>query len=138
MDLNLIESPSIKDKQQLDGLVSGYNRTQVEGFGYQEFLYTISDNQNTLIAGVHCEVGNGWLYVINLWVAESSRQQGLGKKLLLASENKARELGCHGSYLYTYTFQAPGFYKKYGYEVFGELENFGEKQAKLYMKKRLD
>ena len=137
MSLILIESPLEKDKQHIENLVSGHNCSKVEGFGYEEFLYKKTDNSAQMIAGIHCEVGNGWLYVINLWVMENYRKKGCGKELLFASEKKAVEMGCHSSYLYTYTFQAPGFYQKYGYKIFGELENFGKNQSKLFLKKRL-
>ncbi len=44
---------------------------------------------------------------------------------------------CYGIYLYTYSFQNPGFYEKFGYHVFGTLENFCNNHSKIYMKKIL-
>jgi hypothetical protein len=41
------------------------------------------------------------------------------------------------AYLDTFSFQAPDFYKKLGYEVFGELQDFPHGHQRYFMKKRL-
>ena len=137
MNLTLIKTPTDREKQDLDDLLMDYNRSESDGFAYDEFLYKFTDSSDTMIAGIHAEIGNGWLCVISLWVEKTHRKNRLGEKLLQAAEKKAMENGCHGSYLYTYTFQAPGFYEKYGYEIFGKLEDFSANNAKLFMKKNL-
>ena len=55
-----------------------------------------------------------------------------------AAELEAINRGCHDVYLYTYSFQEPTFYKKLGYQVFGQLDNFPNGHSKLFMKKVLD
>jgi GNAT superfamily N-acetyltransferase len=72
-------------------------------------------------SGVWGAILYGWLFIELLYVAESGRRQGLGSRLLTAVENAAREQGCIGAWLSSYAFQAPGFYKKNGYQEFGEL-----------------
>lgn len=80
-------------------------------------------------SGVWGTVLYGWLFIELLYVAESGRRQGLGSRLLSTAENAAREQGCMGVWLNSYAFQAPGFYKKNGYEEFGELESSASKGA---------
>lgn len=59
-----------------------------------------------------------WLHVTYLWVDDRTRGTGLGSRLLAEAERVAREeRGCHAARLETWDFQAPGFYKKQGYEV---------------------
>ena len=40
-------------------------------------------------------------------------------------------------YLSTYSFEAPRFYEKLGYEIFGRLEDFPPGHTKFYMRKSL-
>lgn len=45
--------------------------------------------------------------------------------------------GCQYAYLDTFSFQAPEFYQKRGYVIFGELPNFPEGHHRFFLKKEL-
>ena len=94
------------------------------------------ENQNAA-GGLHGHTGLGWLYVDVLWVVEEHRGDGYGTQLIKAAEVEAEKRGCHGAYLYTYSFQQPEFYKKLGYEVFGQLDDFLEGHVKYFMRRSL-
>jgi ribosomal protein S18 acetylase RimI-like enzyme len=81
--------------------------------------------------------GFGWLYVNSIWVAEQSRGTGLGSLLMSKIESEAKQRSCHNCYLNTMTFQAPGFYKKLGYQIFGELNDFPPGHSRLFLSKQL-
>jgi len=78
-----------------------------------------------------------WLYVDLMWIREDLRQQGFGERLLSLAEEEARKRGAKHSYLDTFSFQAPGFYKKLGYEVFGELHDFPPGHTRYFLEKTL-
>ncbi|WP_165778768.1 GNAT family N-acetyltransferase [Leptospira perolatii] len=59
-----------------------------------------------------------------LWVHEKFRKQGLGKILLRKAEEAAKKFDCTVVYGNTFTFQAPDFYLKEGYKVFGTIEDY--------------
>ena len=91
-------------------------------------------------SGVWGSILYGWLFIELLYVAEVDRRQGFGSRLLTSAENAAREQGCLGVWLSSYAFQAPEFYKKNGYEAFGELESCSSKNAadsRLYLFRKL-
>ncbi len=96
------------------------------------------DDSDTIIAGLQGQVGGRWLYIASLWVDDAHRGRGLGKKLLVAAEQIAVEKECTGAYLYSYSFQNPGFYERLGYQIFGTLDGFCDDHAKYFMKKRLN
>jgi len=79
----------------------------------------------------------GWLYIDQLWVSSDKRGQGLGSRLLTLIENEAVKLGCLNAHLNTMSFQAPEFYRRHGYVVFGELEDFPVGHTRLFLRKRL-
>jgi hypothetical protein len=45
--------------------------------------------------------------------------------------------GCRKSWLDTFSFQAPGFYEKNGYVVFGELSEYSPGHKRYFLRKRL-
>lgn len=79
----------------------------------------------------------GWLYVDILFVEEKYRGQDLGTKLLRKAESWAKQNGCKYIHLSSFSFQAPGFYKKFGYRVHGFLKPYPKGHARYYLKKKL-
>lgn len=118
------------------GMLTAFNRANVEDYAYQLFSYVLKSNKD-IAAGVECQVGGGWLYIESLWVAPRFQKRGWGTELLIKSEQNALEKGCHSAWLYTYSFQAPEFYKKYGYRIFGQLDDFFDNHRKYFLKKRI-
>ena len=53
------------------------------------------------------------------------------------AEEQAQARGCKGVFLYTYSFQAPGFYQKHGYQLMGVLEDCPPGHQRYYLKKLL-
>jgi len=78
-----------------------------------------------------------WLFVDQLFVPEGNRGQGLGSALLKQAEDKARERGCIGVWLLSFSFQAPHFYRRHGYEAFGSIEDYPPGHRCTYFIKRL-
>ncbi len=65
------------------------------------------------------------------------RGQSYGQRLLALAEEEARKRGAEYAYLDTLSFQAPEFYKKQGYEIFGTLEDFPKGHQRYFMTKAL-
>ena len=71
------------------------------------------------LGGLTGYVWGGWLHVNFLWVSETLRGQRCGTRLMDAAEAMAQERGAFAATLETFTHQAPEFYMKRGYSVFG-------------------
>jgi GNAT superfamily N-acetyltransferase len=84
----------------------------------------LRDANGTVRGGLLGESGWGWLHIHILWVAEAERRRGYGGELLARAEAEARRRGCHGVHLDTHEYQAPDFYRRRGYEVFGVLNDY--------------
>ena len=72
-----------------------------------------------------------------LWVREDQRGQGYGRRLVEQAEAEARRRGARHAYLDTFSFQAPGFYEKLGYEQFGQLPEFPDQHRSYFYAKDL-
>jgi GNAT superfamily N-acetyltransferase len=78
-----------------------------------------------------------WLFVDQLIVPEAHRSRGLGTALLKQAEDKARQRGCIGLWLLSFSFQAPRFYLRHGYQPFGSIEDYPPGHRCTYVVKRL-
>ncbi len=90
-----------------------------------------------VIGGLSGHTARGWLYTALLFIPEDLRGQGLGPKLLQMAEDEARKRGCTGAYIDTMSADALTLYQRCGYEVFGQIAEFGPDYAMTYLKKSL-
>ncbi len=130
-------NPSSIETDFLEKKLFQHNCNEIKNYNYEDFIIKSVNEQNAIIAGMHGQIGGDWLYIASLWINKKFRKQGLGKRLLDQAESIAIQKKCYGIYLFTYSFQSPDFYKKFGYHVFGTLENFCKNSSKIYMKKIL-
>jgi ribosomal protein S18 acetylase RimI-like enzyme len=72
-----------------------------------------------------------------MWVDPSRRRQGLGRELLTAVEDQARGRGCRWAKLNTWEFQAPEFYERLGYLVYGREIDYPPGHTNYLMRKDL-
>ncbi len=78
-----------------------------------------------------------WLEVSVIWVDETVRGRGLGRQLMERAEREARRRGCRFARLATGDCQAPGFYEKLGYVVYGKLTDCPPGETVYYFRKNL-
>jgi GNAT superfamily N-acetyltransferase len=75
-------------------------------------------HRGAIVGGLIGQTYVGWMSVNALWVAEEFRGKRYGSKIMQAAEKEARRRGVTNVYLDSFSFQAPGFYKKLGYREF--------------------
>ena len=92
---------------------------------------------NKVVGGVIGWTWGDWLDIAYVWVDPARHRQGFGTRILRAAEEAAIARGCRHAQLDTYSFQAPGFYAKQGYIVFGALEDQPGGHIRYYLRKRL-
>lgn len=78
-----------------------------------------------------------WLTIDLMWVRPEARGSGLGRELLAAVEEQARQRGCRWSKLNTWEFQAPDFYGRCGYTTYGREVDFPPGHVNHLMRKDL-
>jgi GNAT superfamily N-acetyltransferase len=140
-DLIVTNAPEAADRafleariREFNDLTSPHHRASRQG-GVQPLGIFARDEQGQVVAGLSAEMYWGWMFVDDLWVHESLRGQGYGSRLLALAEEEARSCGCGRAWLRTYSFQARGFYEKYGYRVVGELADYPPGEAFYWMRK---
>jgi ribosomal protein S18 acetylase RimI-like enzyme len=122
----------------IGGGINEYNDQQAGESNGKLLCYLLETDGKEVVGGVIGETHWDWLYINLMWIREDLRGRGYGKQLLELAEEEARKRGAKNAYLDTFSFQAPGFYKKFGYQVFGELQDFPEGHQRYYCKKELE
>lgn len=128
--------PSPADLQFLEDRLYEYNSAKTRRDDGQLFAFFIRNEQQEIIAGIS---GWSWAYACEiqaLWVHSAFRGQGYGQKLLKSAEDEARAHGCKVILIGSYSFQAPGFYQKHGYELAWQLDDFPPGHQHCYLVKR--
>jgi ribosomal protein S18 acetylase RimI-like enzyme len=95
----------------------------------------LRDQDGQIVGGVLGRMYRFALFIHILWISEQVRGQGYGSRLLEEMESIARAKGCKLIHLDTWSFQAPDFYKKHGFEIFGILEGFLEGFKRYFLRK---
>jgi ribosomal protein S18 acetylase RimI-like enzyme len=121
----------------IGGGIHNYNIQQAGEGNDQNICFVIQGPDEEVLGGVIGATHWGWLYINLMWIKEEFRGHGYGHRLLMLIENEARKHGAKNAYLDTFSFQAPDFYKKHGYQVFGELKDFPPGHQRYYLTKQL-
>ena len=127
-------------KQDEDIIFQGlleYNLARIEDKNPRDLGVYLQDETGKKVAGLIGNTHGNWLFIKFLWVSEELRGHSIGSNILNKAEQTAKERGCKYSFLDTFSFQAPEFYKKHGYvEVFA-LENYPVTGKRYYFTKTL-
>jgi GNAT superfamily N-acetyltransferase len=121
-------------------IVDGVDLHNIAATGIAEWYpanFFLRSPQGEWLGGVLGNIWGEWLHVKTLWVAASARGRGHGRELLRAAEAYARDKGCRGSTLETFSFQARPFYEREGYEVVGVVDDYPPGHQKFFLKKKL-
>jgi GNAT superfamily N-acetyltransferase len=137
-DLIIEEHPDPRDIDFVSDQLDAFNITSTSIDDWRVLAIFVRDDAGRIVAGLTGGTWASYLEIKNLWVHEDLRGQGLGRRLLLAAEQAARARGCARVLLDTHDFQAPEFYKKLGYIVFGVFEGIGGRYNRYYLSKKLD
>ena len=117
--------------------LQAYNTQQAGDDKPQRLCFVVKGPGETAAGGVLGVVFYDWLYIELLWLPAALRGRGYGRRLLMEIEEEGRRRGAKNAFLDTFSFQAPDFYKKHGYHVFGELADFPVGHTRYYLTKRL-
>jgi ribosomal protein S18 acetylase RimI-like enzyme len=121
----------------IGGGITEYNTQQAGDDEGKNLCFVLRSPDQEIVGGVIGATYWNWLYINLMWIKEEFRGRGFGHQLLTLAEQEGRQRGAEYVYLDTFSFQAPDFYKKHGYEVFGELKEFPPGHQRYFLTKQL-
>jgi GNAT superfamily N-acetyltransferase len=120
----VVGEPAGADRGELVDALLAYNREATNGLDDQELSAFVRDDAGNLVAGIYGWIFGGTGEVALIWVRADVRGHGTGSRLLVAFEEKAAEMGCRQMVIRTHSFQAPGFYRRHGYEEVAAVDDY--------------
>ena len=95
------------------------------------------NEQNEIIGGLYGRSLWGTLEIKTFAVKCENRNNGIGQKLIREAEKEAKKRNCRFISLDTFSFQAPEFYEKLGFEKIGTETDFPKGFEKYYYRKKI-
>jgi GNAT superfamily N-acetyltransferase len=135
--LAISREPSPVDVQYLEDRLYEFNAAATGIAGGEWLAIVIRDDHDQIVAGLCGAMWGGCAEIRQFWVEEPRRRQGLGTALLRAAEHEARRRGCSQLLLMTFSFQAPSFYARRGFEVVAVVDDHPHGHQNLLLRKRL-
>ena len=120
------------------GGLAAFNRETFGRVDTRTLDILVRDESGASVGGLlgHSSLG---LFSLDLfYLPPELRGGGLGSRIMAQAEDEARRRGCTAAFVYTVTFQAPGFYEKYGYRRFGEIACPPDGATRIFLTKPLD
>jgi ribosomal protein S18 acetylase RimI-like enzyme len=120
----------------IDPLIA-YNEAQAGPRNSKRFAFFVRSESDNLAGGLLGSTHWNHFFVSALFVDENSRHEGIGRELMRRAEALALEQNCDAIFLDTFDFQAPEFYEKLGFKVFGTLPDYPVGHKRFYLVKRI-
>src|SRR5262245_59886687 len=118
-----VESVLGPTRRHLFKELRSYNQKAAGKIDYRPLAISLHEGKQ-MVGGLVGSSFWGWMYIELLWILDGKRKQGLGKSLLQKAETEARKRGVRNVFVSTFSFQAPGFYKRLGYRQIAKLKDF--------------
>jgi GNAT superfamily N-acetyltransferase len=120
-----------------DGL-AGYNDEKAGPSDHRPLAVLVSDPETgEVIGGLYGRSYLGVLFIERFFLPETRRGNRLGSRVLAIAEEEGRRRGCALIALFTLHFQAPGFYRKQGYDIAARLDAPPPGATRILMTKKL-
>src|SRR4029077_17902232 len=124
-------------RERLDAEINAFNAAATGIGGGRLLCVSVRVDGGDLRGGLFGGTWGGCGYVEFLWVRHDQRGSGLGTRLLAAAEQEIRRRGCAQGALSTHSFQAPGFYARFGYRECGRTPAYPRGYDQIHLVKRL-
>ncbi len=135
--ISFVEDAEESAREVIGRGLHNFNMQEVGDDRYQSLCFALYAPDQQMCGGVWGEIHWNWLFIGLLWIGDELRGHGYGHRLLECIEDEARKRGARSEYLDTFSFQAPDFYKRHGYRVFGQLDDFPPGHQRLFFTKEL-
>jgi GNAT superfamily N-acetyltransferase len=136
--LVLTDAATPEDEAVIGDGLGAYNLEKAGYRDYRPLAVLVADPATReIVGGLYGSTSMGLLRIDRFFLPEKLRKQGLGSRVLAAAEEEGVRRGCSRAVLSTLSFQAPGFYKRQGWQVLGRIDCDPPGHTRLMMTKKL-
>ncbi len=132
------DRPDAEDVALISDALDEFNVRETDTADRRTIAVLVRDPETErVVGGLTGRTSLGLLFVDLFYLPPALRGSGVGSEILRQAEEEARERGCRSGVLYTISFQAPGFYLRHGWRVFGEVPCDPPGTSRVFMMKDL-
>ncbi len=137
--ITLTDAPTPQMREAIRNPLVEFNHSRIgKPETSRPLVILLSDPESDeIVGGLYGSTFFSYLWVDLLFVPESVRRAGIGRRLMAEAETEAVRRGCGAAVLDTFSFQARGFYERLGYSVFGMVDDCPPGHSRFYLTKRL-
>ena len=137
-DIAAVDEPDPADVAVITEGLSAYDLGQIGYRDFRRLTVLVRDPQTgKVVGGLYGRSELGLVYVDWLFLPEDWRRARIGSRVLAMAEEEGRRRGCTRIALTTLSVEAPGFYKKQGYDVAVTIDCDPPGVTRYYMMKKL-
>lgn len=140
MNIKVTDTIEQKSYNKIAKLLFEYNLSKTQEFQKEinkPIEIIVRNERNQIIGGLYGRSIWGTLEINTCVVIPQSRNEGIGRKLIIEAEKEAKNRNCRFISLNTFSFQAPEFYEKLGFEKIGTETDFPKGFEKYYYRKKI-
>jgi ribosomal protein S18 acetylase RimI-like enzyme len=121
----------------LEERIYEFNAKATGYFDAEPYSATHRNEAGEVVAAICGYTWGGSCHVTYLWVSARARRNGLGRRLMEATEAHAHARQCTIIFVGTHSFQAPDFYARLGFEPQCTLRDNPVGHSSVVLTKRL-
>jgi GNAT superfamily N-acetyltransferase len=137
-EILVTDAPDDDDVALISDALDEFN-VRVSGTDDRRELAVLVKDPETqrVVGGLTGRTSLGLLFIDLFHLPDELRGSGIGSDVLRQAEDEARSRGCRTGVVYTISFQAPGFYERNGWRVFGEVPSDPPGTSRVFLTKDL-
>lgn len=136
--VRLTSAGSSDEKERAAAALYRYNVERTRVADRTPIGAELTNSSGKVFGGLWGRTELGVLFLAMFFLPPHLRGLSYGRRLLGAVEEEARRRGCKRAVVETSSFQAPGFYRRRGYEEFGRVNFTLPGHARVFLRKELE
>lgn len=137
MKITITDALQPEDTEEIRNHLKTFNHQFVGDILNKNIGVFVLDDQGNKLAGLTGSTVGNWLSIDLLWVSETLRGEGVGRKIIQTAEQQAIAAGCRYARVDTFSFQARPFYEKLGYQLQMTLHDYPVEHERYFFTKTL-
>ncbi|MFN3068142.1 GNAT family N-acetyltransferase [Serratia sp. J2] len=137
MKITVTDALQPEDTEEIRNHLKTFNYQFVGDILNKNIGVFVLDDQGNKLAGLTGSTVGRWLSIELLWVSDTLRGEGVGRKIIQTAEQQAIAAGCRYARVDTFSFQARPFYEKQGYQLQMTLHNYPVEHERYFFTKTL-
>jgi GNAT superfamily N-acetyltransferase len=131
------DDPDQRGHRFLEARIFEFNKAVTGISEADSVAFFVRDDADAIVAGIAGWIWDDCLHIEYLWVCEGRRGRGYGTRLMGMAERAGRARGCREAMLDTHSFQAPDFYRRLGYAICSQIDDYPTGHTKYTLRKSL-